>query len=111
MEVDLNTKKIVNKEIVYSLEFEDSIKNTNSMSYNIENIRCIDNKLFISIETQKDTEVSWDSRLITTSYLYIVDRNSKETVYAVKINKENNENSVYRKYKFKCCEIIEKLPI
>ena len=31
MEVDLNTKKIVNKEIAYSLEFDDSIKNTNSM--------------------------------------------------------------------------------
>ena len=95
MEVDLNTKKIVNKEIAYSLEFDDSIKNTNSMSYTIENIRCIDNKLFISIETQKDTEASWDSRPITTSYLYIVDRNSKKTLYAVKGNIENNENSVY----------------
>ena len=92
MEVDLNTKKIVNKEIVYSLEFEDSIKNSNSMSYNLENIRCIDNKLFISIETQKDTEASWDSRPITTSYLYIVDRNSKETVYAAKINEGKNKN-------------------
>lgn len=92
MEVDLNTKKIVNKEIAYSLEFDDSIKNTNSMSYTIENIRCIDNKLFISIETKKDTEVSWDSRVITTSYLYIVDRNSKETVYAVKINEGKNKN-------------------
>ena len=92
MEVDLNTKKIVNKEIAYSLEFDDSIKNTNSMSYTIENIRCIDNKLFISIETQKDTEASWDSRPITTSYLYIVDRNSKETVYAAKINEGKNKN-------------------
>lgn len=95
MEVDLNTKKIANKEIAYSLEFDDSIKNSNSMSYTIENIRCIDNKLFISIETQKDTEASWDSRVITTSYLYIVDRNSKKTLYAVKGNIENNENSVY----------------
>ena len=95
MEVDLNTKKIVNKEIAYSLEFDDSIKNSNRMSYTIENIRCIDNKLFISIETQKDTEASWDSRPITTSYLYIVDRNSKKTLYAVKGNIENNENSVY----------------
>ena len=92
MEVDLNTKKIVNKEIAYSLEFDDSIKNYNSMSYTIENIRCIDNKLFISIETQKDTEESWGSRPITTSYLYIVDRNSKETVYAAKINEGKNKN-------------------
>ena len=92
MEVDLNTKKIVNKEIAYSLEFDDSIKNSNRMSYTIENIRCIDNKLFISIETQKDTEASWDSRPITTSYLYIVDRNSKKTLYEVK---GNIENSVY----------------
>ena len=91
MEIDLNTNEIVNKEVVYSLDFDDN-KNTNDIGYSIDNIRYVDNKLFISIETQKYTESSWSSRGEISKYLYVIDRNSKKTLYAVK---GNIENSVY----------------
>ena len=51
-------------------------------------------KLFISIETQKYTESSWSSRGEISKYLYVIDRNSKETLYAVKGNIESDENNV-----------------
>ena len=91
MEIDLNTNEIVNKEVVYSLDFDDN-KNINDIGYSIDNIRYVDNKLFISIETQKYTESSWDSRGEISKYLYVIDRNSKKTLYAVK---GNIENSIY----------------
>ena len=97
MEIDLKSNEILNKKIVYSLDFEDN-KNINEIGYSIDNIRCIDNKLFISIETQKYTESSWSTRGEISRYLYVVDRNSKKTLYAVKGSIEGSQNSVYDGY-------------
>lgn len=94
MEIDLNTNEIVNEKVAYTLDF-DYNKNTNDMGYSIDHIRYVDNKLFISIATQKYIESSWSSTGEISKYLYVIDRNSKKTLYAVKGNTENNENHVY----------------
>lgn len=89
MEIDLNTNKIVNKEIKYSLELDENI-NSNDVGYSLYNIRCIDNKLFISFEIQNTAAETYNSRGLLSRYIYVIDRNNKETLYAAKINDSNN---------------------
>ncbi|WP_122640099.1 hypothetical protein [Romboutsia sp. Marseille-P6047] len=91
IEINLNTNKITNKEIKYSLKLDENI-NTNDVGYSLDNLRCIDNKLFISLEIQNNTSTTWNSRGHVSQYIYVVDRDSKETLYAAKINNSKNNN-------------------
>lgn len=91
IEINLKDNKIVNNEIKYSLELDENI-NTNDVGYSLNNIRCIDNKLFIDFEIQNDTSSNWESRGDVSQYIYVVDRASKETLYAAKMNDSNNND-------------------
>lgn len=91
IEINLKDNKIVNNEIKYSLELDENI-NTNDVGYSLNNIRCIDNKLFIAFEIQNDTSSNWESRGDVSQYIYVVDRASKETLYAAKMNDSNNND-------------------
>ena len=91
IEINLKDNKIVNNEIKYSLELDENI-NTNDVGYSLNNIRCIDNKLFIAFEIQNYTSSNWESRGDVSQYIYVVDRASKETLYAAKMNDSNNND-------------------
>lgn len=90
IEVDLEKNKVTNKDKTYVLDIDE---NTNDVSYSLQNIRCIDNKLFISIQFQEYEYSSVKSPAISSNYVFVVDRESKETLYAVKIEAGLGKNS------------------
>ena len=79
-----------NKENTYLLDIG---KISNNTSYSLQNIRCIDNKLFISVELQESEYSSAKGSYTPSNYVFVVDRQSKETLYAVRIEAGIDKNS------------------
>jgi len=90
IEVDLEENKVTNKENTYLLDIG---KISNNTSYSLQNIRCIANKLFISVELQESEYSSAKGSYIPSNYVFVVDRQSKETLYAVRIEAGIDKNS------------------
>ena len=83
--LDLNTDKFTKEKEDYTIEMPDK-----EFDYGINKIRCIDNKLYISVDAYEKPDVARGRQTQNKSYIYVIDEKTKNVLYSGLIKDEKN---------------------
>jgi hypothetical protein len=74
--MDLKSKKFIAKNENYILKLPKE-----KFDHNIQQIRDIDNKLYITIEAYEDSEKVKPRKALNKAYIYVIDKTTKKNLY------------------------------